>query len=177
VIDPVTQTIIQNIYHELRSGSKTSIKIQEIEQIRNSILPGSSQKDPDSVVDVSIKIPQKCGVFQENFIDITSVKPNMKEFAALKLKLLRWAALKLSQDPEANVFTRIAIPYNPYHPDPYDRWTLRGLYDLDAGEVLVGEEYWNFIGGGEVYDELVEIFEKVGDILRDEIDRKFAELR
>jgi hypothetical protein len=176
-IDPKTEIIIQNIQHDLRSGSKSSNKEQENELIRNSILPGTAQKDPDSVVDFYVKIPQKNGGFQENFIDITSVKPNIKEFAALKLKLLRWTALRLSQDRKVNVFTRIAIPYNPYHPYPYERWTLRGLYDLDAGEILVGEEYWNFVGGSNVYDELVVIFEEVGELLRDEIDEKFAEFR
>ncbi len=174
-IDPETETLIQGINIELRSGSRVSDKQQEVEMIRASILPGVSQKDPDSVVDFSINIPLEHGGFQENFIDITSVKPNMKEFVALKLKLLRWTALKLSQDSTANVFTRIAIPYNPYHPNPYERWTLHGLYDLNAGEVLVGEEYWNFVGGGEVYSELVEIFEETGRLLRDEIDEKFAE--
>ena len=82
---------------------------------------GSELKDPDSRVDVMVRIGR-----QENYFDITSAKPNKKEFVALKLKLLRWTALRLSQDRDAEVLTRIAIPYNPYHPEPYERWTLKG---------------------------------------------------
>lgn len=73
---------------------------------------------------------------EENYFDITSAKPNMKEFVALKLKLLRWTGLKLSQDKNAKVFTRLAIPYNRYHPEPYEHWTLKNLYDLE------NNEYW-----------------------------------
>ncbi|MCM8782633.1 MAG: TdeIII family type II restriction endonuclease [Candidatus Omnitrophica bacterium] len=96
---------------------------------------------------------------------------------ALKLKLLRWTALRLSQDKKVDVFTRLAIPYNPYHPQPYDRWTLKGLYDLENGEVLVGEEFWNFVAGDNIYEDLLDIFEKAGKELRGEIDKKFSELR
>ncbi|HQL65727.1 MAG TPA: TdeIII family type II restriction endonuclease [bacterium] len=79
----------------------------------------------DSVVDIFVKIKDT-----EYYFDITSAKPNMKEFIALKRKLLRWVALRLSQKKTARVFTGLAIPYNPYHPEPYERWTLKGLYDL-----------------------------------------------
>ena len=101
----------------------------------------------------------------------------MKEFVALKLKLLRWAALRLSQDKNAKVFTRLAIPYNPYHPEPYERWTLKGLYDLENGEILVGEDFWNFVASDNIYEELLDVFQSVGEELREEIDKKFAEFR
>ena len=101
----------------------------------------------------------------------------MKEFVALKLKLLRWTALSLSQDKNVKVLTRLAIPYNPYHPEPYKRWTLKGLYDLENGEILVGEEFWNFVASGNIYEAVLDIFQKVGKELREEIDKKFAEFR
>ena len=135
-IDPETEKLIQNIHYNLRAVTRQVDKIEEIELIRKSIRKGMPEKDPDSKVDLFVKINDK-----ENYFDITSAKPNMKEFAALKLKLLRWTALRLSQDKNLKVFTRLAIPYNPYHPQPYERWTLRGLYDLDRGEILVGEDF------------------------------------
>ena len=128
--------------------------------------------DPDSVVDLFIKIRG-----EENCFDITSAKPNVKEFVALKLKLLRWIGLRLSQEKNAEVFTRLAIPYNPYHPEPYERWTLKGLYDLENNEILVGKEFWNFIASDNIYEELLDVFQKVGEELREEIDKKFAEFR
>ena len=101
----------------------------------------------------------------------------MKEFVALKLKLLRWTGLRLSQEKNAKVFTRIAIPYNPYHPEPYERWTLKGLYDLENNEILVGGEFWDFVASDNIYEELLDVFQGVGEQLREEIDEKFAEFR
>ena len=78
---------------------------------------------------------------------------------------------------KAKVFTRLAIPYNPYHPEPYGRWTLKGLYDLEKGEILVGEGFWNFAASDNTYEELLDVFQGVGEELMDEADEKFAEFR
>lgn len=171
-VDVETEKLIREIHFKLRKGEIVANKNNEIEQIRRVIKKGEAKVDPDSVVDLFVKIKNT-----ENYFDITSAKPNMKEFVALKLKLLRWTALRLSQDKNVEVFTRLAIPYNPYYPEPYKRWTLRGLYDLENGEILVGEEFWNFVAGDNIYEELLEVFQKVGEELRDEIDKKFAEFR
>ena len=171
-IDEETERLINEIHYKLRKGEIASSKLNEVEQIREKVKKGQSEVDPDSVVDLFVNIKGT-----ENYFDITSAKPNMKEFVALKLKLLRWTALRLSQDKNVKFFTRLAIPYNPYHPEAYERWTLKGLYDLENGEVLVGEEFWNFVASNSIYDELLDIFQKVGEELRTEIDRKFGEFR
>jgi len=171
-IDSETERLIQNIHYELRAGMRQVDKLKEIELIRKSIKKGTPKKDPDSRVDLFVKIGD-----EENYFDITSAKPNMKEFSALKLKLLRWTALRLSQDKNVQIFTRLAIPYNPYHPQPYQRWTLKGLYDLERGEILVGEEFWNFVANDDIYEDLLDVFQEAGDELRKEIDKKFAQFR
>ncbi len=167
-IDKNTDNLINEIHYKLRKGEIEANKYNEITQIRNSIQKGEPKVDPDSIVDLFVKID-----ITENYFDITSAKPNIKEFVALKLKLLRWTALRLSQDKNVNVFTRLAIPYNPYYPQPYERWTLKGLFDLVNGEILVGEEFWNFVACKNVYDDLLGVFETVGKKLRKEIDAKF----
>src|SRR3989344_4836584 len=92
-------------------------------------------------------------------------------------KLLRWTALRLSQDNNVAVFTRLAIAYNPYYPEPYERWTLKGLYDLARGEILVGEEFWNFVAGDDIYKDLLDVFQEAGKKLRPEIDKRFVKFR
>jgi len=171
-IDDKTEELIRGIHYQLRKGEIAANKIYEIEQIRKEIKRGEAKIDPDSVVDLFVRIKD-----EENYFDITSAKPNMKEFVALKLKLLRWTGLRLSHDKNIKVFTRLAIPYNPYHPEPYERWTLKGLYDLERGEILVGEEFWNFVANDNIYEELLDVFQQVGEELRDEIDKKFDEFR
>ncbi len=171
-INKEAEQIINEIHYKLRKGEEVPNKKNELEKIRNIIKVGQLKEHPDSTVDLFVKIKD-----WENYFDITSAKPNMKEFAALKLKLLKWTALRLSQDKNAKVFTRLAIPYNPYHPEPYERWTLKGLYDLQSGEILVGEDFWNFVSGDDIYENLLDIFQRVGEELRYEIDRKFTEFR
>ncbi|MGQ9534140.1 MAG: TdeIII family type II restriction endonuclease [bacterium] len=170
-IDSKTEKLINTIHFKLRKAEIPARKMDEVGQIRKEIKKGQARVDPDSIVDLFVKIKDT-----ENYFDITSAKPNMKEFVALILKLLRWTALRLSQDKNANVFTRSAIPYNPYYPEPYERWTLKGLYDLKKGEILVGEEFWNFVASGNIYEELLNVFQKVGEELREEIDKKFDDV-
>ena len=67
----------------------------------------------------------------------------------------------------------IGIPYNPYEPEPYQRWTLRkGMLDLQH-DILIADELWDFIGGEGAYVELLDAFEEAGIELRDEIDEYF----
>jgi len=171
-IDERTEKLINEIHYKLRKGEIAASKKDEVERIKRKIEKGRAKLDPDSVVDLFAKIKN-----DESYFDITSAKPNMKEFVALKLKLLRWTALRLSQDNSVTVVTRLAIPYNPYYPDPYERWTLKGLYDLENGEILVGEEFWNFVASDNIYEELLDVFQGVGEELRSEVDKKFAEFK
>ena len=74
-----------------------------------------------------------------------------------------------------NIKVFLAFPYNPYHPDPYDRFTLVGL--LKPGEdLLIGEDYWNYLGGGKTYDELLMLFDSVGKTYKDKISQKIKEV-
>jgi len=171
-IDPDTENFINDLHYKLRKGEIKANKNFEIEEIRTRIKSGNNILDPDSTVDFFMKNDNS-----ENYFDITSAKPNIKEFVALKLKLLRWIGLRLSQNKEIKLFTRLAIPYNPYYPESYERWTLQGLYDLEGGEILVGEEFWNFVAGENIYEELLDVFQETGKELRYEIDKKFEEFK
>jgi hypothetical protein len=61
----------------------------------------------------------------------------------------------------------------PCKPQPYNRWTMRGMLDL-PNELKVAEEFWDFIGGEGAYRDLLSIFERVGIELRPEIDAYFT---
>ncbi len=85
-------------------------------------------------------------------------------------------AAALAQNPDAKINTCIAIPYNPYEPKPYERWTMKGLLDLDF-ELKVADEFWDFLGGDRCYDELLNCFERVGIELRPQIDEYFSKFK
>jgi type II restriction enzyme len=97
------------------------------------------------------------------------------EFVGFKRALLEWVAIRGALNPNVDIRTLLAIPYNPYEPEPYQRWTLQGMYDL-KNEILVAAEFWDFLGGKNTYEDLLEVFEQVGIALRPEIDAKFANL-
>jgi type II restriction enzyme len=123
--------------------------------------------------------PAKVDLFVESesgeqyLFDLKTAKPNKGDFQKFKQTLLEWAGIALTYNKNAKVNTLIAIPYNPYEPQPYERWTMAGMLDLEH-ELKVAEEFWDFLGGKGVYSELLDCFEKAGTELRPEIDEYFA---
>ena len=111
-----------------------------------------------------------------HLFDLKTVKPNISSFKDFKRTLLEWAAIYLAENPDADINSYIAIPYNPYEPKPYERWTLKGMLDLDY-ELKVGKEFWDFLGGDGTYEELLNCFEIAGIELRPEIDEYFARFK
>jgi hypothetical protein len=47
------------------------------------------------------------------------------------------------------------------------------MLDLD-NELKVADEFWDFIGGATAYQDLLDVFERIGIELRPEIDDYFA---
>ncbi|MGB9721616.1 MAG: TdeIII family type II restriction endonuclease, partial [bacterium] len=111
-----------------------------------------------------------------HLFDLKTAKPNISNFKDFKRTLLEWIAIYLLRYPDANVHSYIAIPYNPYEPKPYERWTLKGMLDLD-NELKVAGEFWDFLGGEGAYEELLNSFERVGIELRPEIDEYFSRFK
>lgn len=160
---------IQRIIDNLTTTSSSPNKKEEIETLRKVAAKGEMQKVRLTKVDVYLARDNG-----ELFLfDLKTAKPNIGGFKEFKRTLLEWTAAVLAQDINANVHTLIAIPYNPYEPEPYNRWTLRGMLDLNE-ELKVAEEFWDFIGGDNTYQDLLDCFERVGVELRDEIDDFFA---
>ena len=89
---------------------------------------------------------------------------------------MEWTAAELARDPEVIVNTMIGIPYNPYEPKPYERWTMKGILDREH-EVLIAEELWDFLGGEGTYADLLAAFGQAGIELRPEIDSYFEKFR
>lgn len=165
VISRTQKDIISNIIRELRNGERKVNKDQEVREVlKASAQDGRPQKE-GKIADFYMK---RDGV--EYYIEIKTVKPNIDVFTTSKEKLLEWNARK-----RMSVKTILAFPYNPYHPEPYTRFTEQGL--LEHGkEFLVAEEYWDFLGGQGTYTDLLEQFDDVGKIFKDEISKKIKEV-
>jgi hypothetical protein len=162
--------VIQNIMNKLTAGTNAlPSKLEEIEAIRAVCTSGIMQKVKPTKVDILLQNEN-----DELFLfDIKAAKPNAGQFKEFKRTLLEWIACILANNPTIKVNSLIAIPYNPYDPKPYSRWTMKGMLDLEQ-ELKVADEFWDFLGGEGAYTDLLAIFENIGIELRTEIDEYFA---
>jgi hypothetical protein len=96
---------------------------------------------------------------REFYFEIKSPKPNKGQCLEVLERLLRIQATKSFK---ANVKTYYAMPYNPFGEKKldYKHW-VSGHLDLDR-MVLLGQEFWDFLGGNGTYKELVSIYAEVG---------------
>ncbi|MGK0639858.1 TdeIII family type II restriction endonuclease [Schleiferia thermophila] len=168
-ISSEAQRVIQNIMDSLAVATSSPNKIEEVDAIRKVCQSGEMKTVKLTKVD--IKLVGHDGTIY--LFDLKTAKPNAGGFKEFKRTLLEWVATTLAANPTANVQTIIAIPYNPYEPQPYNRWTMRGMLDLDH-ELKVAAEFWDFLGGQGAYTDLLDIFERIGLELRPEIDAYFA---
>ncbi len=42
--------------------------------------------------------------------------------------------------------------------------------------ILIGNEYWDFLGGDNIFDELLELFDKVGKNYKEKIKEKIQQV-
>jgi len=167
-ISEQAQNEIQHIMNELTMGGNPD-KSQEVERIRKVSSRGPINKIKTVKVDLLVE-DTNGGI---HLFDLKTAKPNISNFKDFKRTLLEWVAIFLCRYPQADINSYIAIPYNPYEPKPYERWTLKGMLDLEK-ELKVADEFWDFLGGNGAYPEILDCFERVGIELRPEIDAYFS---
>ena len=167
IITKDAQRVIQDIMDSLESGNSKPNKNDEVRRILDVAQSG----------EISTIKPTKVDLFLQRgnnayFIDIKTAKPNKGGFKEFKRTLLTWVACYAYANPQVNIHSFIAIPYNPYEPKPYERWTMAGMFDLNF-ELKVAKEFWDFVGGTGSYEIILDSFEEVGLEMRNEIDEYF----
>jgi hypothetical protein len=157
---------ISDILNELRSGKRKPDKVTETKEILQIDPRGGKEVKRNAIVDFYMV---RNG--EEYFFELKTVKPNIGNFAEIKEKLLQWIARK-----QSSVNTMLAFPYNPYEPRPYRRFTQQNMID-EVNELLVGRDYWDFLSGKGTYDELLKIFNDVGQEFEIKISEKIGTLK
>ena len=166
-ISEKAQRVIQDIMDNLTVNGNPNKEV-EIEAIRAVCQEGKMNTVKPTKVDVWLESHS-----DELFLfDIKTAKPNKGGFKEFKRTLLEWVGCVLAENPNRKIHTLIAIPYNPYEPKPYSRWTMAGMLDLD-NELKVAQEFWDFLAGENAYQDLLDCFERVGIELHNEIDEYF----
>ena len=152
----------------------------KIEEIITDLGNKSRAPDPESEMDEILSVPNTDTVEvsagrtvdvhikrggNEYYIEVKTVAPNISGFLDNKRRLLTWVA-------RANKRIRscLALPYNPYHPEPYGRMGSKVMQV--GGDLLVGESFWDLVGGSGFYDDLVGLFREEGEWYWRELEKK-----
>ena len=159
------KTVISNIISKLRNGDRVAKINEEIKEVLNVSAENGEFQKSGNIADFYMKRDE-----QEYYFEIKTVKPNIDVFEKSKTKLLEWVARRRMP---VNVY--LAFPYNPYHPKPYHRFTEVGMMDA-PNDFLVGDEYWDFIGGKNTFPELLKTFDEVGKDFKDQLNKKFKQI-
>jgi len=159
---------INKIMSELEISRRKPNRKDELSILRKSLTSDYIEKKPTKA---DLFLIDKNG--SQWIFDMKSPKPNIGEFKGFKRTLLTWSGIAITSNPNVDVHAMIAITYNPNHPEPYQSWQMRGMLELD--EMLIEENFWDFLGGKGAYKELLNCFERVGISMRNEIDDYFKQ--
>ncbi len=165
VISTFQKTTINDIVTKLRNGSISADINTETEAVLQALSNNAASQKSGNIADFYMKRDNK-----EYYFEIKTAKPNIDVFEKSKTKLLEWIARR-----RLPVKVYLALPYNPYHPKPYNRFTEVNMMDI-GNDFLVGDEYWDFLGGKNTFAELLAIFDKVGKKFKKQLDDKFKQI-
>lgn len=157
--------VISLIVNGLREKMRKVDKEKETKEVLKADSSNGKKQKDNKIADFYMKKDN-----QEYYFEIKTVKPNIDVFTKSKTKLLEWIARK-----QKNIKSILVFPYNPYHPKPYSRFTEQGVIE-HGKELLIAEGYWNFLGGENTYNELLEIFDEIGKEFKEKIKSKIEEV-
>lgn len=163
IISNEENIVISQIMQEIKNKTRVANKENEIQEIINC------RPNKGRIIKIRADLFLKKGD-EEYYIEIKTAKPNMDVFSKSKQKLIEWVALR-----KKPIRTILAIPYNPYHPEPYNRFTLQGVLD-EENELYVAGKFWDLLGGKGTYEELLIIFDEIGKEFKNEIQDKIKEV-
>ena len=170
---------IDQMLHDLRNKTQEPNKASEIEEIFESMSLSNLTEPRKFKVDLYVKMND--GV--EYYFELKTPKPNLTDAYKFKRQLLEWLAVRMSQDSGitssnnllSKVKTVIAMPYNPYAPRPYDRWTSSGIFEPHE-DLLAGDEFWDLLGGQGTYQDLLDVFEQTGLKIFHDVDYRIDQI-
>ena len=165
VLSKEQKSVINDIVRKLRNKEKEVNHDKEVSLVLKASSKDGTVQNEGRIADLYMF---RDGI--EYYFEIKTVKPNIDVFTKSKAKLLEWVARRRKI---VNVF--LAFPYNPYYPKPYERFTEQGLLERKK-EFLIGDEYWNFLGGENTFEELLNLFDIVGKDYKDRIRDKIQQV-
>lgn len=109
----------------------------------------------------------------EVFFEIKSPKPNKGQCVEVIDRQLQIHAIRRTGPPK--VKTYFAMAYNPYGNSRSDYKHSFSINYLDMeNQVMLGKEFWDFLGGEGTNEEIIDIYREVGKVKGPDILDKLA---
>ena len=164
---------IQEILNKLEHNPKGELKVKPNWKAElDYILKGGGKPIPVNVT---------CDIFIHN--EVTNTKyafelkaplPNSDQTKVSKEKMLKLLAM----NPKQVDYAHYALPYNPYGKKKDYKWTfpMRWFNMQEDVSVLIGNEFWDLIGGLGTYKTFISEVNKLGKDYRERIYKEFLEI-
>ena len=164
---------IQEILNRLEHSEKGVAKLKpDWNKEIAYILEGNGEPIPVSVTcDIFVQ-NEKTG---ENYaFELKGPLPNSDQTKVSKEKIFKLLAMDKPQVSGAFY----ALPYNPYGKKEDYKWgfPMRWFNMQTDKTVLIGNEFWDFIGGEGTYDNFIKEVNLLGKEYRERIYREFLEI-
>jgi len=150
-VDGAVADEIDRIITQLRVGQRKPDHQREVTQVLN--VQGGKPRE------LVVRADMYIGDFLDGpfFAEIKTPRPNLDIAAESKKKILTFIALHRDANPQAY----LAFAYNPFGTrEAYAHPFTAQVMDLRQ-EVLMGEEFWDKVGGEGTYAELLKIIQRV----------------
>ena len=132
-------------------------------------------------VTVPIPVSVTCDIFIHNqetgtkyAFELKAPLPNSDQTKVSKEKMFKLLAMK----PKQVDFAYYALAYNPYGKKSDYKWAfpMRWFNMHEDESVLIGNEFWDLIGGLGTYDVFISEINKLGKDYRERIYREFLRI-
>jgi hypothetical protein len=126
----------------------------------------------------SIPVSVVCDIFIQNkengkryAFELKAPLPNSDQTKVSKEKLFKLLAMK----PKLVDYAYFALPYNPYGKKENYNWSfpMRWFNMHEDESVLIGDEFWDLIGGEGTYNNFIQEVNSLGKDYRERIYREF----
>lgn len=164
---------IQEVLNRLEHNPKGELKVKPNWKEELAYI----QKGGGNPIPVSVT----CDIFIHNeetntkyAFEIKAPLPNSDQTKVSKEKMLKLLAM----NPKQVDFAYYALAYNPYGKKKDYKWTfpMRWFNMHEDESVLIGNEFWDLIGGEGTYKTFISEVNKLGKEYRERIYREFLEI-
>lgn len=163
------QKVFENIISDLDSVKREPNHKNEANEIYAA--SQGDKKEENRIQTVDLYLEKDDG--EEIYFEIKGPKPNKNEMRAAKRDLMEIYAIRARAGKKVKIF--LGMYYNPYAPQEYQRWTCLKFFNK-GGDFLIGKEFWDYLGGSGAYEQLIAIYETVGEEIRPELEKKFQNI-